>query len=167
MKTLYLVRHAKSSWADPGMRDFDRPLNERGMRNAPFMAGMFKQRGEPVDMLVSSPANRAISTARFFAKELGVRPEQLREEPGIYEAERSKLVRIVNALPDGAERVMLFGHNPGFSEVLEYLSESGSGDMPTCAIARIDLLVDAWSAVGKSTGTLVWLDYPKRHPGQG
>lgn len=167
MRTLYLVRHAKSSWADPGMRDFDRPLNERGLRNAPFMAKVCKQRGEPIDLLVSSPANRAITTARFFAKELGIPAARFREEPAIYEASLTKLMRVVEALPDEAGRVMLFGHNPGFSELLEHLSEAGTGDLPTCGMARIDILLDSWSAVAKGTGTLVWLDGPKRHTGQG
>ena len=88
MKTLYLCRHAKSSWADPGMDDFDRPLNERGQRNAPFMAGLFKERGEPVDLIVSSPANRALTTAKAFASALHLPADRFKQDRNIYLAER-------------------------------------------------------------------------------
>lgn len=166
MKTLYLCRHAKSSWADAGMDDFDRPLNERGQRNAPFMAKMFKERGEPVDLIVSSPANRAITTARSFATTLGLSGDRFREERAIYLAERGTLAHLVNGLPGHADRVMLFGHNPGFTDVVNHLSDAGIANLPTCGIVRIDFAMNEWQHIIKGSGTLVWFDYPKRHPGQ-
>ncbi|MBL7955962.1 MAG: histidine phosphatase family protein [Flavobacteriales bacterium] len=166
MKTLYLCRHAKSSWADAGMDDFDRPLNERGQRNAPIMAKMFKERGEPVDLIVTSPANRAITTARSFATALGLSGDRFREERAIYLAERGTLAHLVNGLPGHADRVMLFGHNPGFTDVVNYLSDAGISNLPTCGIVRIDFAVNEWQHIIKGSGTLVWFDYPKRHPGQ-
>lgn len=167
MKTLYLCRHAKSSWADPGMDDFDRPLNERGLRNAPFMAKTFAQRGEPVEWVVSSPANRAITTARFFAEALGLPKETFTQERLIYLAERHTLAHIVSQLPDNKERAMLFGHNPGFTDLLNHLSDAGIDNLPTCGLVRIDFAVGSWQHIGKGSGTLVWFDHPKRHPGQG
>lgn len=166
MRTLYIVRHAKSSWAEHGMRDFDRPLNERGSRNAPFMARLFHARGEPVDLMVSSPANRALTTARYFHKELGLPADALVQEPHIYAAQRSTLLQVLNAFPDRAARIMLFGHNPGLTELIDDLSGTDVGNLPTCGIVRIDLLVEAWSMVSRDTGTLVWSDQPKSHPGQ-
>jgi phosphohistidine phosphatase len=166
MKTLYLCRHAKSSWADAGMDDFDRPLNERGQRNAPFMAKMFKERGEPVDLIVSSPANRAITTARSFATTLGLSGDRFWEERAIYLAERGTLAHLVNGLPGHADRVMLFGHNPGFTDVVNHLSDAGIANLPTCGIVRIDFAVNEWQHIIKGSGTLVWFDHPKRHPGQ-
>ena len=166
MKTLYLCRHAKSSWADPGMDDFDRPLNDRGIRNAPQMAGIFKKRGEPVDIIVSSPANRAQTTARFFVQELAIPADRLRFERVIYDAERSTLMRVVQRLPDSAQRAMLFGHIPGFTELVDHLCDTGVGDLPTCGMVRIDLPVNEWKMVSREIGTLVWFDYPKRHPNQ-
>ncbi len=166
MKTLYLCRHAKSSWADLGMSDFDRPLNERGKRNAPHMAKVFKERGEPVDAIVSSPANRARTTAGFFAKALAIGPDRYAEDRAIYHAERSRLMQVVQGLPAAYDRVILFGHNPGFSDLLEYLSGDGPRTMPTCGMARIDFALDDWELIGKHTGTLVWFDFPKRYPGQ-
>lgn len=159
MKTLYLVRHAKSSWADPGMEDFDRPLNERGLRDAPVMAARFKARNEPVDLLLSSPAARALATARAFAEALGIGTVQ--QEPRIYEAHLRTVQGIVEHLPDEVRHAMLFGHNPGFSVLVEHFTEAGIGELPTCAIARIDFTIDAWKEAAGGTGTLVWWDFPK------
>lgn len=167
MKTLYLCRHAKSSWADLGMDDFDRPLNERGMRNAPFMAKVFKERGEPVDLIVASPAERALTTAHYFATELGLAQEQFKQDRTIYLADHYHLTHLVSSLPSAADRIVLFGHNPGFTDLLEHLSDAGIGNLPTCGMVRIDFAVAEWQHTGKGTGTLVWFDYPKRHPGQG
>jgi len=166
MKTLYLCRHAKSSWADPGMDDFDRPLNERGLRNAPHMAQIFKQRGEPIDMIVTSPANRALTTARSFAEVLAINKDHFLQDRTIYLADRTTLMHVVNSLPSAADRVMLFGHNPGFTELLDHLSDAGVDNLPTCGLVRIDFALDDWKLLNKHIGTLVWFDYPKRHPGQ-
>ncbi|HEY0977081.1 MAG TPA: histidine phosphatase family protein [Flavobacteriales bacterium] len=159
MRTIYLVRHAKSSWADPGMADFDRPLNERGLRDAPVMAERFLERNEPVDLLVSSPAARALATARCFANVLGI--ERIVEVERIYEAHQKALRGVLEELPDEARHVMLFGHNPGFTVLAEELSGERIGDLPTCAIVRIDLMADRWREVSAGTGTLVWADAPK------
>jgi phosphohistidine phosphatase len=164
MRTLYLTRHAKSSWADAGMDDFHRPLNDRGERDAPFMARVFLERGEPIDRLVSSPAVRALTTARVFARTLGIAASDISQEKGIYLAPCEMLLRIVNLLNDDWRRVMLFGHNPGFSELAAYISDGDIGDLPTCATVRIDFTVGTWAEVSMGLGTLVWYDYPKRHP---
>lgn len=166
MKTLYLCRHAKSSWADPGVDDFDRPLNERGLRNAPFMAKTFAQRGEPVELIVTSPANRALTTARFFAEALGTAKNDFTQERLLYLAERPALAHIASQLPNDKHRVMLFGHNPGFTELTNHLSDAGIDNLPTCGLVRIDFALDHWQHISKGSGTLVWFDYPKRHPGQ-
>lgn len=173
MRTLYLCRHAKSSWANPGQDDFDRPLNERGLRDAPFMAKTFKARDEPVDLLVSSTANRAFTTARFFAKELGAKERpgfdaaqprpQLVLESNLYHASVRGILGIVNGLPNEAAGVMLFGHNPGFTEAVEFLSSRDIENMPTCGIVRIDFPFRSWTEVSMDMGMLEWFDYPKRH----
>lgn len=165
MKTLYLCRHAKSSWADAGMDDFDRPLNERGLLNAPFMAAIFKQRGEPVQLIVSSPAVRALSTARYFANALGMAGGAFVEERSIYLAERHTLSTIVGQLPNNTDRVMVFGHNPGLTELTNHLSDASIDNLPTCGIVRIDFGVEDWKHIIKGSGTLVWFDHPKRHAG--
>ncbi|MBL7951507.1 MAG: histidine phosphatase family protein [Flavobacteriales bacterium] len=166
MKTLYLCRHAKSSWADTGMDDFDRPLNERGLRNAPFMAKVFADRGEPVELILSSPANRALTTARFFSEALGINEEGFIQERLMYLAERHTLTHLAERLPNNKHRVMLFGHNPGFTELTNHLSDAGIDNLPTCGLVRIDFAVGDWRHIVKGSGTLVWFDYPKRHAGQ-
>ncbi|MFZ1691589.1 MAG: histidine phosphatase family protein [Flavobacteriales bacterium] len=166
MRTLYLCRHAKSSWADPGQSDHERPLNDRGLRDAPAMARFFKQRNEPVQLIVSSDANRAQTTARFFAKELGLSGDQFRLEPNLYHASVRSIAGVVASLPDDADRVMLFGHNPGFTEVVEYFASEGPANMPTCGLVRIDFVADSWKETGRDLGTLVWFEYPKRVLGE-
>lgn len=164
MRTLYICRHAKSSWADPGQDDFDRPLNERGLIDAPRMSKIFRERGEPVDLMVSSPAVRALTTARFFARELKLE-DALVQEPRLFHATSTTINAIVNALPANAQRVMLFGHNPGFTEVLAHFTGEYVDNLPTCGLARIDFTLNEWELAGCDLGTLVWLDYPKRQPG--
>ncbi len=159
MRTLYIARHAKSSWADPGMSDHDRPLNERGLHDAPMMAQRFADRNEPVDLLISSTAKRATTTARAFASKLS--NAKVHEEPELYLASRRALMAIAEHLPDTAQQAMLFGHNPGLSELVEHLTENGLGELPTCAIVRIDLEVERWSEAARGTGILKWLDAPK------
>jgi len=164
MRTLYIVRHAKSSWSDPAVDDFHRPLNERGQRDAPFMAHAFHTRNEPVDLLVSSPAVRALSTARHFAKALGIDKGAIVEDRSLYLADLPTLLKRVNQLPDTADRVVLFGHNPGLSDLVEHLGDDDLGELPTCAVVRIDLPIDAWAEASMGLGTVVWHDHPKQHP---
>lgn len=177
MLTLYICRHAKSSWADPGQADHDRALNERGLRNAPYMAGLFKKRGEPVDLMLSSTAARALATARAYAKELGatevevhgkapVSGLQLLLEPALYLASVNSLMHLIGSLPPKVKRVMLFGHNPGLTDLVEYLATAEIGNLPTAGIVRIDFPCDDWRMVSRDLGTLAWMDVPKRHPGQ-
>lgn len=162
MRTLYLCRHAKSSWADPGQPDHARPLNERGLRDAPLMARHLKERGEPVQLIVSSDANRAQSTARVFAKELGIGEEAFRLEPRLYHASVEAIAQVVAGLPDAAARVMLFGHNPGLSLAVGHFCGDSLGELPTCGLVRIDFVADAWRETSRGLGTLVWFEYPKR-----
>lgn len=177
MRTLYLCRHAKSSWADPGQDDLDRPLNERGLRNAPFMARLFKERGEPLDLMVTSTAARALATARFFAQELGAKETpafdpaaprpQLLLDANLYHASIRTILGVVNGLPDATSHVMLFGHNPGFTDAVVYFGNEDLDNLPTCGIVRIDFPIDSWKLAARDLGMLIWRDHPKRHPGQG
>lgn len=164
MLSLYITRHAKSSWADPGMSDFDRPLNERGLLNAPVMAKRFRERGEPLDLILSSTAARALSTALIFAKELDFPSDDLSRMSSLYHSTVPNLLSAIQDLPQSKERVMLFGHNPGLTELVEYLSGEDIGNLPTCATVRLDLHVDEWKLAHRHLATLVWMDYPKLHP---
>ena len=142
------------------MDDFDRPLNDRGLRDALVMALRFADRREPVDLLVSSPAKRAITTARAFATALGDLP--IKEDRNLYLADVRVLIAILEALPDHAERAMLFGHNPGLSLLVQHLADGGLGELPTCVVVRIDLDVNSWREVASGTGSIIWWEAPKR-----
>jgi phosphohistidine phosphatase len=158
MRTLYIVRHAKSSWADASMDDAARPLNERGRHDAPMMAKRFADLQEPVGLLASSPAVRARSTADAFASALGL---PVQENVRLYLATADELLALVQGLPDEVRSAMIVGHNPGLSVLVDDLTGDGMGDMPTCAMARVDLEADHWNEVARKTGSLVWSDMPK------
>lgn len=161
MKLLTLVRHAKSSRDDPELPDFERPLTERGRRDAPAMAQRARQLLGRPDRLVSSPALRAITTARSFAEGLGIATDEISVQPRIYEATVEALLRLVRTLDDHDRHVMLFGHNPGFSDLALELARCPFADMPTCAVAQFELGVKLWSEVNYGCGKLLHFTHPK------
>jgi phosphohistidine phosphatase len=161
-KTLVLIRHAKSSWTEAGLTDRERPLNERGKRDAPFMARRMSYSGLKVDLIVSTPSNRALTTAKHYADALGVAHDAIRIEPTIYEADVRQLMDAVNALDDAYSNVLIFGHNPGFSYLIQYLNGSML-HMPTNGVAHLEIQATSWSHVGTGSATLVDFDYPKKH----
>lgn len=163
MKELYLIRHAKSDWNDPSLSDFDRPLNPRGMRNAPMMGKLLAKESAVPDLIVSSPALRAKTTALIFAQALQVATDAIRFEPSIYEASVQSLLYLVAALPDDAERIFLFGHNPGLTELANLLGDLSIENMPTASVVGIRFEVDAWHDAGKRRGKTIRFEYPKKH----
>lgn len=161
MRLLTLVRHAKSSWADAELSDFERPLNERGRRDAPRMAAHLRERIGIPDRLISSPALRAITTARVFAAHFGIADDAVQHDARIYEATPDTLLRIVNELEDEDQHVMLFGHNPGFSELAHRLATCPFDQMPTCAAAHLALPIEHWWEIAPRCGALRDYRYPK------
>lgn len=161
MRTLFLIRHAKSSWDNPGLRDFNRPLNERGLHDAPKMAQTLAKRGVRPDLIVSSPAKRALSTALFFAKTLGVEEEAVVQEQSIYEAAPADVLHIISRLPDEARTVLLFGHNPTLTDVANRFSEDFIDNIPTCGIVQIESDADSWKAFYESNPTVKACFFPK------
>lgn len=161
MRTLYLIRHAKSSWDNPGLRDFNRPLNDRGLREAPMMAQLLADQGVRPDLLVSSPAKRALSTALFFAEKFGIPDDQVLREQDIYEADPTDILRIIGHLPDRAGVVCLFGHNPTFTEVANRFTENFIENIPTCGIVQINSDVDQWNAVYEANSRVTARFFPK------
>jgi len=161
MRLLTLIRHAKSSWDHAQLSDFERPLNERGQRDAPRMAAhVLELLGRP-DRIVTSPAVRALTTAQCFAKVLGVDAHHLQTLPRIYDANVLTLLKLVQALDDADQHVMMFGHNPGFSQLAHQLAPCPFDDMPTCAVVQLSLAVDTWAAVDKNGGRMQHYAYPK------
>lgn len=163
MKNLVVIRHAKSSWDDPAAADIDRPLNKRGKRDAPFMGSLLKFRGLPPDRIVTSPAKRALKTARLIAEEVGYDPEAIDIRDAIYLGDAPFLIDLIQGLDDAWERVYLFGHNPDLTDLVNRLAGETIANVPTCGVASIEFEVDSWSHIMAGTGRLAFLDYPKRH----
>jgi phosphohistidine phosphatase len=160
MKMLYVIRHAKSSWSEPGMRDFDRPLNDRGLRDAPAMAARLKEKGVRPDLIVSSPAKRAMTTAKIFAAALGYDENAIVYKDMIYEASTPTLLGIVKGIDSDANNVLIFGHNPTFTYFVNDLAAVRIDDIPTCGVAAI-AIEGEWKEINDGAGNLVWFDYPK------
>ena len=158
-KQLLLVRHGKSDWGNADLKDFDRPLNKRGKENAPEMAERLLRRDFKLDLMVSSPAKRAKSTAKYFAEAYGV--EHITYEESIYEANTTALLKVVNGLNDDADTVIMFGHNPGFTDFTNELSDTDIYNIPTAGMVLVSFPFESWKMVSRGTGELVFFDYPK------
>lgn len=163
MKTLYLVRHAKSDWSTPVETDFERPLNTRGMRDAPFMAKNFADNYiiKP-EVIISSPALRALTTSYFFAEELSYPKENIVLEEDIYNNGKSTILKLVSELKD-ENSAILFGHNPDISMVVTYLTGERIFGLPTCCVAHIEFDTNNWKDIIKQNGKLVSLNSPKKY----
>ena len=161
MKQLLLFRHAKSSWDDKHLADFDRPLNKRGLATAPFIGELLAQRDLLPDEIVSSPAKRAIQTATLFKESSGTEAP-IRLEERIYEASPHSLLQIATELNDAHERVIFVGHNPGIEGFIGFLTGSLE-PMPTAAVAIIDLEVEVWKEVKFGCGKVTEVIRPKEH----
>ena len=163
MKTLYLLRHAKSSWKDPGLQDFDRPLNGRGKEAAPLVGRLIRKRKLQVDLLLSSPASRARQTAALVKESAGLTADLLYDER-IYEADAARLLEVVTQAGESTDALMLVGHNPGMEELLTFLTGE-ERSMPTAALACVALDVEKWGKVRARAGRLEWLVRPKELAG--
>lgn len=161
MRILTLVRHAKSSRDYPELSDFERPLNNRGRKEAPAIAAKLRKADIKPDLLISSPATRAITTARLFAEELNLHLDEIVLNPHIYEASAWTLQHIVRSLPPDRLEVMLFGHNPGISHFAHDLAECPFDEMATGAAVRIELPAKTWSLVKSGSGKVLRYDTPQ------
>lgn len=162
MKTLVLVRHAKSSWDDPGLRDFERPLSPRGKRDAPRMAEWVSEKYTVADKLVSSPAQRAQDTAVHFAKAFGSDPWDILLVDSVYEALPDDLQQVVESFDDSWNEVLLFGHNPGLTIFANRFSEGFRFDnIPTCGVVVIHSLVSHWNEFRPGSATVEKWMFPK------
>jgi phosphohistidine phosphatase len=161
-KRLTLVRHAKSDWGDVSLGDFDRPLNKRGERDAPDMAARLAEAGLKPTLIISSPAVRALATAKAFAKALGYPKERIVRTDAAYLASPSELLEVVNALGGRASHVMLFGHNPGISAFAARLTGDDTiGDLPTCAAVSLLAPLRDWRELRIGHAVRDFYDFPK------
>ncbi len=162
MKRLYLLRHAKSSWQDETIKDFDRPLNERGQAAVPVMAGYFRNHYECPDLIIASAAQRTKTTATKFAMAIGY-DKQVQLESNIYQAHYLNLLEFIQHQPANINRLMVVGHNPGMMQLANYLSHRHVTDkLPTCGLVVLDFEVTYWHQITQAQGQLVAYDYPKK-----
>ena len=162
MKTLTLVRHAKSSWRDTSLSDRDRPLNNRGERDAPIMGKRIAEAGIRPSLLISSPAVRAWTTARIFASALNYPLEFLQRENELYLASLDSLLDVVAAQEAGFNNIMVFGHNPGLTDFANYLSPGLTNNLPTAGVVSVEFDREDWLLYVRPRTDLILHDYPKR-----
>ncbi len=163
MKRLYLIRHAKSSWEDHLLSDYDRPLSDRGKRDAPKIGEVLKSKNVSPDLIISSTARRALKTSKIFSTILDYPIENIVEDSTIYEATTQNLLNIINRIDNKYNSVLLFGHNPAFTVLANLLGDKYVDNMPTSAVAELELTVDSWIDVGADSGKLVGFEYPKKY----
>ena len=161
MKTLFLVRHAKSSRDEPGLSDQERPLNDRGMRDAPKMGARLAKHDVKLDLILSSPAVRARATAEIIAAKLRYKVKDIVLDERLYAATPDNVLDVISELGDKPKCVMVFGHNPELSELASRLARKDT-DMPTCAVAEFAFDIKSWSRVGSDKPAKVTLHEPKR-----
>jgi phosphohistidine phosphatase len=161
MKTLTLVRHAKSSWKDTSLTDRERPLNKRGKNDAPVMGKRIAEAGIRPSLIVSSPAVRAWSTAKVVADALGYPQEFLQREDGLYLASLDNWLDVVAAQDNGFNSLMLFGHNPGLTDFANYLSPGLTHNVPTAGVVCVNIDSDDWLLYERPKTELVLYDFPK------
>ena len=161
MKTLYFVRHAKSSWKDSSLSDRDRPLNSRGKRDAPNMAQFLSNKVECPDTFICSPSRRTLDTASHFLKAFGVSESDLDTKEKLYHGGESAFESIIQSLNDNLTSAMLFAHNPGITDYVNELTQSDIWNIPTCGMAGIKIDTHNWKNIGKANAELLFYYYPK------
>ncbi|MEJ0055640.1 MAG: histidine phosphatase family protein [Bacteroidota bacterium] len=162
MKTLYLLRHAKSSWDDPDLDDFDRPLNERGEKDAPKMGKRLKEREIVLDIFYSSPAARAIATAKTVARIIGFPVANIQSERKLYHADDETLMDVLRGASDKSDSIMIAGHNPGLTDFTNLLQSEIIDNIPTTGVVGIKFKITSWKDVKAKSGKLVFFDFPRR-----
>jgi len=159
---LLICRHAKSSWQDSALRDFDRPLNKRGERDAPEMGRRLAQQGVRPDLIMSSPAARALATALHYARQLGISPEQIRRTPAQYAASVPVLLNVIRTVDSSVSTLMLVGHNPESTDLANALGGLSIENIPTGGIVALAFSGCIWTDLTAGSGTLLFFDYPKK-----
>jgi phosphohistidine phosphatase len=161
MKHLLLMRHAKSSWAIAGQPDFERALNERGLKDAPMMGSRIAARKFQPELMLVSPAKRTTKTAKEVAKQLDYKESHIEYETVMYAAHTDEILFLIRNLNDNLKNVMMIGHNPTFTGLVGILTQSLIENMPTAGVALISFDISSWMQVAPHKGKLEWFDFPK------
>lgn len=159
MKKLFLIRHAKSGWDNPALKDIERPLNEKGYAGANEMSLQLKV---TPDLIITSPAIRAMSTALIFARNLNYNFNNIIIKQELYDTSVKDYLSVLHTIDNQFKTILLFAHNPTISDFAESLTKSIPNEMPTCAIAGISFKTTNWKEIKTKTGELFLFDYPKK-----
>lgn len=162
MKKIYLVRHAKSFWGDQSIPDFDRPLNKRGKKDAPFMGQVLNENKIIPDLIIASPAKRTKKTAMVIADKVGYPVKKILYNEELYEASYSTIIKVLKKLDEEYTSVMMFAHNPGLTLLNNHVSNQYIDNIPTCGIVGLEL-EKKWSELDKNTCKFLFFEYPKLH----
>ncbi len=162
MKTLTILRHAKSSWRNASLSDHDRPLNKRGERDVPIMATRILQAGIRPSLILTSPAVRAWTTAKVIAKKISYPIEFLQRDERLYHAGVRRIIDVLAEQDIGFNSIMIVGHNPGFTDFANYLVPGLTRNIPTCGVVSVTVDSDDWNLKAKKNAELVTYDYPKK-----
>jgi len=160
MKTLYLARHAKSYWKDQSIPDIDRPLNNRGKRDAPFMGEVLNDKMIMLDLIISSPAKRTKKTAIEIASKLGYSEKKIQFNEDLYEVSSNTIIKLIKKIEEKYDRVMIFGHNPGLTMLNNHISNHYIDNIPTCGIVALQF-DKKWSEIDKNSCKFLFFEYPK------
>jgi phosphohistidine phosphatase len=160
-KTLFLIRHAKSDWADPSLKDFDRPLNERGKRDAPVMAKRLIDKGISIDVFISSPAKRARKTAEIFAREFGMKKDEIIFHDNLYLAGPDTFFEVISKIVPSAKSIAVFSHNPGITDFANLLTNARIDDIPTCGVFAVTIKTEDWKEFENAEKGFWFFDSPK------
>ena len=165
LKTLLVIRHAKSSWSFDLLSDFERPLNERGMKDAPAMAKRLLDKKIKIDQFISSPAKRAKTTAGLFAEKYRYPKEAIELIPALYNALPATFFSVVEEIDDRYDTVAIFSHNPGITEFVNQLAGKVNIDnMPTCGVFAVTFNSNHWKDFSAVKKNFLFFDYPKNDP---
>jgi phosphohistidine phosphatase len=162
MKQLFLIRHGKSCWDDETLNDFDRPLNKRGLRNTPFMADVLKNDQITPDLIISSGANRALSTAKIMAVRIGFDKEKIVVNNNIYDATKDDLIDVIRNIDDNVNTLFLVGHNPSLNEFANYFVDF-EDNIATCSVLGIGFDANSWNDIKECESKQIFYDYPRRY----
>jgi len=162
MKTLYLVRHAKSSWKYPELDDFERPLNRRGRESLESMGELLKEIKAAPDLIISSPATRAAVTARIIADRIHYPLEKILYSESIYLSDSDVLLHFIQDIDDDVKEAMLIGHNPALTDLGNFISNQQIGNIPTCGIFCVEFNIPSWRKINERCGILKFFEFPGR-----
>ena len=162
MKNLYLLRHGKSSWDNPDLKDFERPLNQRGLADIPVMAARFHARNSSVSCIICSPALRTKTTAQLFSEAVSYSGEAIISNPGLYFAGVGMFLKATTLIDDDCESAMLVGHNPAITEFANAMANVDIDNIPTCGLVQLQLDIDSWSQAELGQASMLEFDYPKK-----